>query len=407
MTIDYDASALSGWTGLPRLFMRYNGTILSATLLGPLFWITQMLHIGLLILNGRIPIGRSVPVTINGTKIDGDFVWTPYFEPIELPILNWGTALVGLPLLFFFIVFYNNNSYQRFYQLYGHTVGMGGKVMEWTSLVKSHSLGETAEHRWAQWHSVRLMLAGMNILYYSLFGTGVDKDEWKKMNERDLLTEDECRILRGYKGFAPFLAVYWALDEAKSLISEKALHDESYHHDLGQGMRDEMIHEQFRQCAFEFRGHCGQIVNLLKQPVPFPYFHLLSVMLLIQLLLLAYTLACTANSNVYFSIPVMIVVSIVLIGMRGLAVQLSNPFGEDSVDFDIEKFMSGAKTNAIAHLNERERRVHGFAEPRDIQNPLRAGPRRRGCRRQSRRRRRRRRGSVVAAAVEAVEEVGR
>ena len=45
MTIDYDASALSGWTGLPRLFMRYNGTILSATLLGPLFWITQMLHI--------------------------------------------------------------------------------------------------------------------------------------------------------------------------------------------------------------------------------------------------------------------------------------------------------------------------------------------------------------------------
>ena len=45
--------------------------------LGPLFWITQMLHIGLLILNGRIPIGRSVPVTINGTKIDGDFVWTP------------------------------------------------------------------------------------------------------------------------------------------------------------------------------------------------------------------------------------------------------------------------------------------------------------------------------------------
>ena len=48
-------------------------------------------------------------------------------------------ALVGLPLLFFFIVFYNNNSYQRYFQLYSHTVGMGAAAMEWTALVKSHS----------------------------------------------------------------------------------------------------------------------------------------------------------------------------------------------------------------------------------------------------------------------------
>ena len=65
------------------------------------------------------------------------------------------------------------------------------------------------------------------------------------------------------------------------------------------------------------------------------------MMLIIQLLLLAYALACAPDNNFYFSIPVMAIVSIVLIGMRGLAVALSNPFGEDSVDFDIELFMKG------------------------------------------------------------------
>ena len=34
---------------------------------------------------------------------------------------------------------------------------------------------------------------------------------------------------------------------------------------------EELVLMQFREVAFKFRGHCGQIINLLKQPVPFPY----------------------------------------------------------------------------------------------------------------------------------------
>ena len=53
-----------------------------------------------------------------------------------------------------------------------------------------------------------------------------------------------------------------------------------------EGIRAEHVHSQFRDVVFSFRGHCGQIVNLLKQPVPFPYFHLLNLMLLVQLVCL-------------------------------------------------------------------------------------------------------------------------
>ena len=99
MTIDYDASNLSGWIGMPRLFLRYRGTILAGTLTGPLFWLSNILHLALLILSGRIPLGRDLcpngdwpngaigcgvnaTVGSQGEKID--VVWTPYFQSIEL-----------------------------------------------------------------------------------------------------------------------------------------------------------------------------------------------------------------------------------------------------------------------------------------------------------------------------------
>ena len=275
-------------------------------------------------------------------------------------------ALVSLSLLFFFIVFYNNNSYSRFYTLYGHTVGLGANVMEWTALVKMHSV---PTDRAGQWNAVRLLLAGMNILYYSLFGGDMDDGEWARIIERNLLSFEEVMLLKTYKGFKPFLAVCWALEEAQSLVAAKAASDKSVHYDLGQTVRTEHINTQFREVAFAFRGHCGQIINLLKQPVPFPYFHLLNVMLFFQLNAVAYWLASMPGNLPYFSIPVMAIVSIVLIGMRGLAVQLSNPFGNDSVDFEIESFMKGAYTNAVAHLKA-ERPVSGALMPIGLKNPL-------------------------------------
>ena len=268
------------------------------------------------------------------------------------------------------MVFYNNNSYSRFYTLYGHTVGLGANTMEWVALVKLHSL---PNDRAGQWNSVRLLLAGMNILYYSLFGGDMDNAEWSRIVERNLLSYDEVMTMKDYKGFKPFLAVFWALEEAQQLVARKSVIDRSLNYDLGQSVRAEHIHSQFREVAFSFRGHCGQIINLLKQPVPFPYFHLLNLMLFAQLNLLAFVFA---HSNIppYWSSPIMMMVSVVLIGMRGLAVQLSNPFGDDLVDFEIEQFMKGAYINAVAHLKS-ERPLSGDVLPIGIKNPLLDDPR--------------------------------
>jgi len=316
MTIPYDAGALSGWRGLWRLFVRWRGTILSATIRGPLFWLSNVLHVGLLIVNGKLALGQWAAAT-NATTGETYFEFTPFFTTYELWQLSRGEAVIGLPLLFFFIVFYNNNSYQRFYALYSDTVGMSGRIMEWTALVKAYG-PRGPDHRWAQWNAVRLMLAAQSVVFYSLAGDDavVSADEWSRIKERFLLTEEEIELLQDYQGFKPFCVVTWALDEARALIRERALVDESLHHDLGQGMRDEHIFTQFADVAFRFRNHCSGIINLLNEPIPFPYFHLLNMMLLIQLMVLAYSMAATnGGSNPYFSIPVFLIVSIVLISI--------------------------------------------------------------------------------------------
>ena len=86
----------------------------------------------------------------------------------------------------------------------------------------------------------------------------------------------------------PFLPLNWALMEF-----ETALHPTSLQHaELTSCERFRVIDllAQSRELLFEFRGHCGQITNWLKQPVPFQYYHGLAFVLMCQMLIISWGL---------------------------------------------------------------------------------------------------------------------
>ena len=85
--------------------------------------------------------------------------------------------------------------------------------------------------------------------------------------------------------YKPFLPITWALEEV-----EAALNDAAVNHGGPSGPGLAALVGAFRTLAFEFRGHCGQITNWLKQPVPFPYFQFLTLLLIVDLVLIAYAL---------------------------------------------------------------------------------------------------------------------
>ena len=391
MTIKYSADEMTGWIGLLRLFLRIRGTIFAGAFTGPIFWLAMCAHVAVLIVNDKIPILVPDPdyEAPSGDASSGDETvpYVHYFTAGTLPRMPWSVGVMSLSLLFFFAVFYSNNCYQRFTVLFGHTVGLGGTTMEWTLLVKNYTPtlaktlppGRTREEELSalkakQWNAMRFVLTAMHLLYYTLYGSedgvGLSTDEWDMMIARNLITETEAEKLAKYAGFKPLVALVWAIDEAKHLVGEWSQAETARHRDLGQGMRDEVILQQFREVAFKFRGHCGQIVNLLSQPIPFPYFHLLHVIMLCQLLLLAYTLGTYDGLEFYLAIPSMGIITTILIGLRSLAAQLSNPFGDDLTDFPLEAFMVGAFKNSKALLMEAPHEAWAGQVPAGMENPL-------------------------------------
>jgi len=244
---------------------------------------------------------------------------------------------LGTGLFAFFLLFYQNQCYARFYALYGHCVGLGGGLMEWTSLIKQHMPDDPDVH----WNCTRFMLAAMNVEYYSLCGPGIDEDEWKLIKERNLLTPDECEKVKAYTGFKPFLPVYWALKECR-----KQLWDEPGETTQSHVLKMQMLEDK----ALKFRGHTSQIINQLKQPVPWPYFHTLNLILFFTLVTMSYALVACGHIGLTFIL--LSVYMIAVLGIKATAVQLSDPFGDDAVDFELESFMKGAMTNAIAKLSD-------------------------------------------------------
>ena len=118
----------------------------------------------------------------------------------ELPILEWKAVLVPSSLLTFFIVFYGQQSYARYYQFYGHCIGMNGNIMEWVCRVRTHFGGDKG----AEWNATRFMLAALHVHYAGIdgvFGT----NEWDTIRGLGLLTRAEIEIIKSYGGFKPFL----------------------------------------------------------------------------------------------------------------------------------------------------------------------------------------------------------
>ena len=103
----------------------------------------------------------------------------------------------------------------------------------------------------------------------------------------------------------------------------------------------------FEGIMLKLTASCTEIVNTIAQPIPFPYYHTLTLMLSLNLLLLSYAL-------VYFetvmTFPCFFIICLISIGLKETAVALSDPFGADDVDFDTELYMASMLANVKAQI---------------------------------------------------------
>jgi len=104
--------------------------------------------------------------------------------------------------------------------------------------------------------------------------------------------------------------------------------------------------------------------------VPFAYYHVLKLLLIIALALSSYALIELEHAQIVLCFVVYAIFCIIMIGLQSVAVAMSDPFGTDDLDFDLERFLATAYDNAVALITE-QRAAMQDRLPSDMQaNPL-------------------------------------
>ena len=65
------------------------------------------------------------------------------------------------------------------------------------------------------------------------------------------------------------------------------------------------------------------------------------------------------------------IITVIMIGLQAVAVAMSDPFGDDDIDFDLESFLKGAYDNAVALITDQRVALHNSLPPdMDLNFPL-------------------------------------
>mmetsp|Transcript_12800 Transcript_12800/g.33547 ORF Transcript_12800/g.33547 Transcript_12800/m.33547 type:complete len:454 (-) Transcript_12800:254-1615(-) len=266
--------------------------------------------------------------------------------------LNWAAAQPTLSLATFFLVFYAGNCYSRFFEFHNHSVAMFGIVMEWAADTKLYF----PDRLDLQWNLNRLVLAGTQMIMCMVDeGKNVSVAQYRNMHSNNLLSADEIKQIQEFNGFKPFLPMMWALEEVNVAL----------------GPSEKFFLLNFRGHAFGLRSHFYGIMGMLDQQVPFPYFHVLKLLLVISLLLMSSSLTSLLEGSPISSILVFGIVSTINLGLEAISIDMADPFGDDATDFDTDEMMRHSYTNCISLLRDENRNsLRSDTLMPDIGNPV-------------------------------------
>jgi predicted membrane chloride channel (bestrophin family) len=310
MTIGYDPTDFNELTVLAK----WRGTVLPRVLCRPIFWVLMSAHLCFYYINN-------------------------YRTDITLPPLPWKLTTVPTTLLVFFLVFYSANCYTRYYALYNHCMGMSGTVMAFTGLLRVHLPKASPDKLW---NLSRLMIASVYLLYFQLSGGASDggkrvtMSEWEVLLQTGLISQEEQKRADNFRGFRPFLLQIWALRALQDHLAE----------DKEKGPGANL--KSFETLAIQLRSHCAEIVDQMTQPVPFPYYHTLTLMLSLNLLMVSYSLI---EFETILTIPCFFIIVLVTIGLKETSIALADPFGSADVDFETENYMAAVLANCKAIIS--------------------------------------------------------
>merc|ERR1719188_2487923 len=155
---------------------------------------------------------------------------------------------------------------------------------------------------------------------------GLGEEDWQELQSKGLLRPAEVALLRRFdcdpttRGSAKHLVLlHWTGTVTREVhVKSKAISN--------------TFKDMFARLTTILEMQ-QELVDMMELPVPYQYFHLLNMMVVVNLMLWAYAMGI--STSVWAPI-LFIFAEIIFMGMLELASQLADPFGEDEVDFPVK-----------------------------------------------------------------------
>eukprot|EP00928_Gymnodinium_smaydae_P066006 TRINITY_DN4906_c0_g1_i1.p1 TRINITY_DN4906_c0_g1~~TRINITY_DN4906_c0_g1_i1.p1 ORF type:complete len:373 (+),score=65.17 TRINITY_DN4906_c0_g1_i1:70-1119(+) len=247
------------------------------------------------------------------------------FQPEEYH-LELGMTLTRITgtLMTFFIVFYNGKVFDRYARLYKLTKDMNEHCL----IVTSYLCREIRDVHLVR-KLVRMVMAACFLFFFErtpdLSPTSVgciSQEEWAQLVALGLLEPDDLHAVQkhckelGKRAIPSFILIQWIMKLYRCRIDRMHNVDMSLYN--------------LRKCQQE-------IIETLELPMPFHYFHLMNLMIMLNLSLWAYALALEDS---YIGNVIFLALQVMFQGLRELSVNLADPYGDDAVDFPLDQWMS-------------------------------------------------------------------
>jgi len=309
MTVEYECNEFNEFTA----YFRWRGTVFGAVLCRPPIWALTLMHCVFLYMHKELGIDMGMIIVVQGGT------------PIS-------PSTVSTSFLVFFLVYYGGQCYARYFTMYKACMGMAADVQSWVGLCRIYFPSATQD---TLWNLCRHIVASVYFLYFELGGDASDggrtvtEAEWSVLFRSSLISGSERKVLEKYRGSRFFLMQSWALRLAGEHTAKP---DKAPGTDI----------RELEKIALSLRSNGGAVANLLKQPVPFPMFHTLLLMMSVNLLVLSYAII---EASSMWSIVTFFITCFVLFGLKETAIALADPFGMDAVDFETDVFMARIMIN--------------------------------------------------------------
>lgn len=250
---------------------------------------------------------------------------------------------IGLQFLaMMFLCFYTEFCNQRFSDMYDQCVKMTNAVASFVEelLVTFHH-DDLQRHRLL---ATKYMLAAVHDFYACLQGKKTHVKSLKHFTDKGLLTGEEAGMLSNYPGgtTVPVLTA-WAMLVVKDGLKQDCFWNVPKHKRSGMGYSYERLH----QSSISILEASQKIGHGIGFPTPFILFHLVNLMLMVNIFISCWIVAIVRN---WYTIVAFSLLLVELMGLRMVSASMADPFGQDSTDFPIPEFVNHCYDRAVCLL---------------------------------------------------------